>query len=65
MRPDLAKFRHFVTILKIFGNFWRMVYVVGVWQTFSPTLATDQNDLNDQILNQKSSHLVTLIPNIR
>ena len=43
MRPDLAKFRHFVTILKIFGNFWRMVYVVGVWQTFSPTLATDQS----------------------
>ena len=62
--PDLAKFRHFGKILKVFGNFSRVNLVFGnicdlFWQIL---YAVEQIliDGNDQILKKYSRHLVTL-----
>ena len=35
--PDLAKFRHFSKILKVFGQLLKASFTI--WQNFEPTLA--------------------------
>ena len=35
--PDLANFRHFCNILKVFGQFLRLLF--GIWQSFEPNFA--------------------------
>ena len=58
--PDLAKFRQFGKILKVFVNIFEVVFIT--WYNFEPTLANfaDFHFCKGQILNKQSSHLVTL-----
>ena len=64
MWPDLAKFRHFGKILKVFGKHLKALFTI--WQNFEPTLAnilcyaTNLYPYKWPNIEKQSSHLVTL-----
>ena len=65
MWPDLAKFRHFGNKIKVSGKSVWIVLVFGkfvnlLWQIFN-AFGQFFTVVDGQILNKKSSHLVTLL----